>query len=254
MSEKVDVVVIEFYKAHVKANDGVLEVLDYSKKIQKENEERHTHLQLQLSNAEFRLVEQGKASAKKIESLLSQVRLLENQRDVSDKTKEEVLRKLSSVSNQRLAERNTKDEQMRELLVDLDTEKQNAQLIETKLQKLRKNFDYEVGRKREYKKALEEVKAKREEAERYRATEKDWAMKAINRANDEVNYWVRSFEKLKSMLDELSSRSGARVSAVDQATINRFEEARNRIVLRDQDVNTAPSDEETHRVKRARIE
>ncbi|RNF10507.1 BRCT domain-containing protein [Trypanosoma rangeli] len=254
MLEKADIVGVEFYRVHVKEKKRVLEALDYSKKIQRETEERCTHLHLQLRNAEFSLGDQEKATIKKNENLLSEIRLIEKQRDAADKMKEEVMQKLDSVSNQLLAEKNTKDERIRGILVELDIEKHNTQLIENKLQKLQKNFDYELGRKMEYKKALQEVKARREEAERYRATEKDWAMKAISCANEEVNYWVKSFEKLKSMLDELSSRSGARVSAVDQATINSFEEAKNRLVLRDQDVNVASSEEVRCRGKRARIE
>ncbi|EKF27834.1 hypothetical protein MOQ_008432 [Trypanosoma cruzi marinkellei] len=252
--QKVDIVVMEFDKARATEKERVLDLLNHLKKAQEESEERYKHLQMQLNDAEFRLGEREKASAAKLESLLSEIRLIEKQRDVAEKMKKDVLRKLDSVNNQRLAEINKKDEQIHELLVNLDAEKQNIQIVETKFQKLQKKLEYEVERKKEYKRALEEVKARREEAERYRATEKDWAMKAIHRANEEVNYWVRSFEKLKSMLDEITRRSGTRVSAIDQAMINSFEDAKKRLVLRDQVVNIVSSEEEIHKGKRSRIE
>ncbi|EAN86920.1 hypothetical protein, conserved [Trypanosoma cruzi] len=252
--KKVNIVVMEFDKAYAKENERVLDALNHLRKVQEETKERYTNLQMKLNDAEFRLGEREKASVEKFENFLSEIRLIEKQRDVAEKMKKDILRKLDSVNDQHLAEINKKDEQIHELLVNLDAEKHKIQTVETKFQKLQKKFDYEVERKKEYKRALEEVKAKREEAERYRATEKDWAMKAIHRANEEVNYWVRSFEKLKSMLDEISRRSGTQVSAVDQAMINSFEEAKKRIVLRDQVVNIVSSEEEIHKGKRSRIE
>ncbi|EAN81437.1 hypothetical protein, conserved, partial [Trypanosoma cruzi] len=252
--KKVDIVVMEFDKACAKENERVLDALNHLRKVQEETKERYTNLHMKLNDAEFRLGEREKASVEKFENFLSEIRLIEKQRDVAEKMKKDLLRKLDSVNDQRLAEINKKDEQIHELLLNLDAEKHKIQTVETKFQKLQKKFDHEVERKKEYKRALEEVKAKREEAERYRATEKDWAMKAIHRANEEVNYWVRSFEKLKSMLDEISRRSGTQVSAVDQAMINSFEEAKKRIVLRDQVVNIVSSEEEIHKGKRSRIE
>ncbi|KEG12383.1 BRCT domain-containing protein [Trypanosoma grayi] len=254
ISEKIDIVFTGLESAYAKENEQIMNALNASNDTQKEAEERCAHLELRLSEAESHLGEREKTFAKISESHMIKVRAADNQRDLAEKARDDLSRRLKSLTEKHEGDVELKDERIRELTSRVEAERRNGQLIEEKVQKLRRTLDYELGRKGDYKRALEEVKSKREEAEKYRATEKDWAMKAINRANEEVNYWVRSFDKLKSMLDEMSKRSGTRVSAVDQATIRKFEEAKNRLTLRDQDVNITPQEEENRREKRQRIE
>ncbi|ORC91154.1 BRCT domain-containing protein [Trypanosoma theileri] len=254
LSEKTDFILGEFNNLHVIETMKILEAYNFSKTSQKDTEEKCTRLLCKVSDLELRLAKAEKSFANQSEGFLIKIRSTVRERELAEKARDDALHKLKCMSEDHLIHCNADGERIKELLSLLHTEKQNRQLMEEKVQKLRKNLDYELGRKKEYKEALEEVKAKREEAERYRATEKDWAMRAIERANEEVNYWVRSFDKLKYMLDELSKRSGARVSAMDQATIKTFEEAKSRLTLRDHDVNVISQEEKNHGEKRQRKE
>ncbi|KAH9584137.1 hypothetical protein LSM04_005424 [Trypanosoma melophagium] len=254
LSEKTDLVLNEFNSLHDSKNMRILDAYNVSKTVQKDTEEKCTHLLGKLSDMELHLAKTERSFANQSEDFLLKIRSAEKERELAEKARDEALHKIKFMSEKHLIHCNAEGERTKELLSLLHTERRNRQSIEEKLQKLRKSLDYELGRKKEYKEALEEVKAKREEAERYRATEKDWAMKAIERANEEVNYWVRSFDRLKCMLDELSKRSGARVSAMDQATIKTFEEAKSRLTLRDHDVNVISHEERNHVEKRQRKE
>ncbi|KAG8341814.1 hypothetical protein TRVL_07360 [Trypanosoma vivax] len=216
------------------------------KTLRKNAEEACTQLQIRVGNVELCCSEYEKKIAHLRDDFALKISDLEEQRNNAGKSNEILAQKIISITDHYREELMRKDNEIKELSQSLSIERRNVQFADHKTQKLRNALSYELTRKGEYKRALKEVKSKREEVDRYRATEKDWAMKAINRVNEEVNYWVKSFDKLKSMLDNLFKKTGSLPSVTDERTIQELEEARNNLAQCSDGLRHLTSSEENY--------
>ncbi|SCU70501.1 uncharacterized protein TEOVI_000207500 [Trypanosoma equiperdum] len=250
--EKTLAVAEEYRVLYTNKNDELLRRLSHLEKVRRNAEDMCSHLELKLREIESRVEGSEKLLVEQREGLTRKINVAENEKEKAEKNSENLMEKISDLSRQHAADIQKKDDQVRELSRLLDTEKRNVDELEQRTQKLRSKLDYEISRKGEYKKALEAVKAKREETECFRAKEKDWAMKAIHRANEEVNYWIKSFEQLKGMLEDMSRKSGAQITAVDKAKIQQMEVALCRVSVREPNLISNLCDEGNCGAKRQR--
>lgn len=221
-------------------------------------ERRNRELDALVGEAKNSSSRMGVALAEKQEAQLANITALEGQLRVTGKEKEHVSFQLTTLLARFEAEQKQMEKFKQEMQDLHKDERALRDTAEKQCAKLRSGIDYEIKRKCEYKSALEEVKRLRDESEKCRLKEKDLAGDAINRANEEASYWVRCFDKLKTMA-ETSRRNNTRVPSIDREMLTRLANAREQfdagIPLKEQPTNTDhPSADSIGKLKRARVE
>ncbi|EPY20628.1 BRCT domain-containing protein [Strigomonas culicis] len=194
------------------------------------------------------------AAAEKHEAQQKRIDTLDKSLQTATKEKENALTQLSSLLQQFETDQDVFQQFKMEKEAELERMQQQHNTTRKECEKLRNGLNYELKRKGEYKVALEEVKKLRDESERNRSTEKSLANDTIQRANQEIQYWIQSFEKLKDMI-ETSRRTGVRVDPIDEETTHRYELAKTMQdeKLSSQNVNLATVSGEDKTRKRPRI-
>ncbi|CCD15327.1 unnamed protein product [Trypanosoma congolense IL3000] len=254
MTDKLYHMVMVLTEVYDKRNKETYSALRLLEDAQRNAEEARLHAELKLSEIESRAANGVELLKKQKEDFLSKIRCVEKQKEEADSEIKSLVQKISELKERHSGDMKEKDSKIEELVHAVSTEKSRVQHLEEKMAKLHKKLEYELLRKAEYKEALEIVKAKREETDRYRATEKDLAMKAVDVANKEINYWVRSFEQLKGMLQDLSRRSGTQIAPADQEKIREMEDAVCRMSTRDTNLPKCSPEGRNGSQKRPRTE
>jgi chromosome segregation ATPase len=180
-----------------------------------------------------------RAVAEKQESLSSRIALLEGQGALLRREKEQYTMQLSVLLRRFEDEQRAHEDFKKESQSALEAVRAKNASAERDVAKLRSAINYEVARKCEYKAALEGAKKLLGESEEMRAADAARALEAIKKANDESNYWVRCFDRLKRMVEQ-SRKSGKRLPSIDADTLLRLEEAKTTMSpIQTQDVNLA---------------
>lgn len=202
------------------------------------------------------------ALAEKQEVQVAKIHSLEVQLQSVLKEKEQISFQLNALLCRFEQEQRNADQELKKTLDRVKEEERKCEATEKQCGKLRSAVEYEVKRKCEYKAAVEDLKRLREEAERNRLREKELAMEAIAKANDEARYWLTCFEKLKVLI-ETSRREGTRVPSIDRETLRRLDCAREQmstttdVPLKEHCTNLVANNTETSnipKVKRSRVE
>lgn len=156
------------------------------------------------------LAEQREKAEQTIQSLTSTCAQLEERLARETTTKTQLVAQSHEILERFVAEKKRVGEAeegwKRRLATNEEQHKVALEQATRELSRVREGLMYEVNRKVEYKKALEEVKALRVEGDRNRREEKQLAATAIQKAADETTYWREQHEELKKKLSSYRKR------------------------------------------------